>query len=259
MRPALLACILVASVVLAGCQLPIGPGGGRVGSAAKAILDPREHEKLVIEIDHPAGSAPNAEAKQILVDAMVQVSGRDRSRIDLVENGEIPAAASKKYTLNELRALEDEHRDHRTGGDTAAVYVLYVAGGYEGDDGDSRTLGIAHGGTSVAIFKGNVREGARTGVVGGIGVPTVDERCIERAVLVHEMGHALGLVDLGTPMVRDHEDKAHEGHSSNKESVMYYAVENTVDLFSFFSGGCSEIPYEFDQDDLADLRALRDS
>jgi hypothetical protein len=248
--------LLIASVLLAGCQLPVPGGGGRVGSAAKALLDPREHEKLLVEIDFPAGAAPNAEAKDILLDTLVQISGRDRSRIDLVENGEIPGDANKKYSLAELRALEAEHRDHTTGGDTAAIYILYVAGGYEGDDGDARVLGVAHGGTSVAIFKGNVRAGARSGP---LGLPTVPEACIERAVLVHEFGHALGLVNLGTPMVRDHEDKAHEGHSSNKGSVMYYAVENTVDLLSFFTGGCEEIPYKFDGDDLADLKALRDS
>lgn len=248
---------LLATLLIAGCN-GIVPDRGP-GSAAKALVDPGEHARLVVEIDHPAGAAPNAEAKSLLVDTLVEVTGRDRSRIELVEEAEIPSEPSRKYSADELRQIEAEHRDRRTGGDVAVLYVLYVAGGSDADDGDSRVLGVAYGGTSLAMMKGNIRDATRSRVVGGISVPTVEERCIERAVLVHEFGHVAGLVNLGTDMVRPHEDPNSRGHSANKESVMYYAVENTLDLFAFFTGGCSDIPYRFDADDKADLRALRDA
>lgn len=228
-----------------------------MGSAAREIVDPREHAKLLVEIDYPAGSAPNDEAKAVLKSTLAEVTGRDPSRIEFLETADIPADSGKKYSLNEIIQLENEHRDRQTQGDTAVFYVLYVAGGYEDDSGDSRVLGIAYKGTSLAIFKGNIKAATRSQVVGGISVPTVDEECIERSVLVHEFGHAAGLVNLGTPMQRPHEDAAHPGHSANKKSVMYYAVENSVDLFALFTGGCSDIPYEFDADDKADLAALR--
>lgn len=215
------------------------------------------HAKLLVELDYPAGASANAEAKSVLRSAIAEATGRDASNVEIVESADIPADRSKKYTLNDLIALEAEHRDRRSGGDTAVLYVLYVAGGYSEDAGDSRTLGVAYSGTSVAIFKGNIQEATRSRVIGGITVPTVEERCIERAVLVHEFGHAAGLVNNGAPMVRPHEDPDHPKHSSNKRSVMYYAVENTVDLFALFTGGCSDIPYQFDADDKADLAALR--
>lgn len=241
--------------LVAGCSSITGGNGA--GSAAQEIVDPRLHAKLVVEIDYPVGAAPNAEAKSVLRSTLAEVTGRDASRIELVESADIPSEPNRKYTVNDIIALENEHRDRRTAGDTAALYVVYVAGGYSEDDGDSRVLGIAYRGTSLAIFKGNIQAATRSQVVGGISVPTVEEKCIERAVLVHEFGHAAGLVNLGTPMQRPHEDPQNRGHSSNKESVMYYAVENTVDLFAFFTGGCSDIPYQFDADDKADLAALR--
>ena len=252
-----LALPLALAVALAGCNGLVPGGGGGLGSGARELVDPRLHANLVVEIDYPPGAGPNADAKAHLRSTLAEVTGRDASRIEFVEEAEVPAQSSKKYTLNDIIALETEHRDRRTSGDTAVLYVLYVAGGYSADDGDSRVLGVAYGGTSFAMFKGNIQSATRSQVIGGVFVPTIEERCIERAVLVHEFGHVAGLVNVGTPMVRPHEDPEHPGHSSNQRSVMYHAVENTVDLFSFFTGGCSDIPYQFDADDKADLAALR--
>jgi len=240
-------------MLVAGCA-GLVPGGGGPGSAARELVDPRLHARLVVEIDYPVGFAPNDEAVEVLRRTLAEVTGRDASRIEIVKSADIPAERNKKYTLQEIRALEMEHRDRRTGGDTAALYVLYLAGGYSGDQGDARVLGVAYGGTSFAMFKGNIQEATRSSL---LGLRTVEERCVERAVLVHEFGHVAGLVNLGTPMQRPHEDPDHPGHSSNRRSVMYYAVENTLDLFALFTGGCSDIPYEFDADDKADLAALR--
>jgi hypothetical protein len=252
-RPASLALALVLAPALTGCFDGMLPDRSRPGSAAKDLVDGVARPRLVIEIDYPAGYGPNAEAKTVLRNTLAEVSGRDPSRIEFVEEAEVPAQPGKKYTLNEIVALEDEHRDRRTSGDTAVLYVLYVAGGYEADEGDSRVLGVTYRGTSVAMMKGNIRDATR----GGLLEVKPEERCVERAVLVHEFGHAAGLVNIGTPMVRPHEDPQHPGHSSNRESVMYYAVENSVDLLALFTGGCSDIPYQFDENDKADLRALR--
>lgn len=250
---AVIAVLLGLNMTMAGCLDGVLPDRSRVGSAAKDLVDGVRYPNLIVELDYPAGYAPNAEAKAVLKSTLSDVSGRDPSRIDIIETASIPAQPSKKYSLTEIVALEDEHRDRRTSGDTAVLYVLYVAGGYEGDSGDSRVLGVAYRGTSVAIMKGNIKEATKSTLLS----PRPPEQCVERAVLVHEFGHAAGLVNLGTPMVRDHEDPENKGHSANRRSVMYHAVENSVDLLSFFTGGCSEIPYQFDEDDKADLRALR--
>jgi hypothetical protein len=255
-RPlALLSVLVVGGVAAAGCLDGIFPDNSRVGSAAKDLVDGTKYPRLVVELDYPPGHAPNAEAKSVLRSTLADVSGRDLSRVEIVEEAEIPAVPSKKYSLAEIVALEDEHRDHRTRGDTAVLYVLYVAGGYEADSGDSRVLGVAYRGTSVAIMKANIKDATTSTLLS----PRPPEQCVERAVLVHEFGHAAGLVNLGTPMVRDHEDPQNRGHSSSRASVMYHAVENSRDLLSIFTGGCGDIPYRFDADDKADLQALRAS
>ncbi len=44
-------------------------------------------------------------------------------------------------------------------------------------------------------------------------------------MLAHEIGHTLGLVDNGVPMVQDHEDPDHANHTADPECIMYWAYE----------------------------------
>lgn len=257
MRPSRLFAFLLVLAILSGCTFgSFTDRTSRPGSAAKDLLDPREHEKLVVELDFPSGYGPNAAAKNVLRSTLQQVTGRPAEDIVFVEDPSVAVEASRRYSFDDIRAMEDRLRSRHTGGDSAVLYLLYVAGASTEDTDDGKVLGAAYRGTSLVIFKGNIRSAANEG---GLLDTRPSEECIERSVLVHEFGHAAGLVNLGTPMVRDHEDPANPGHSANKESVMYYAVENSGDLLRLFTGGCSGVPYQFDGDDLADLRALRDS
>lgn len=248
---------LFAAALLAGCSLSeLRDRVSDPGSAGKDLVSGSKYGKLLLEIDHPSGAAPHAAALDGLKATLRGVTGK--TSVDVSLDASIPSEPSKKYSYEQLQALEREHRDRHSGGDTAVLYVLYVAGG-SADDGDAGvTLGAAYGGTSLVMFKGNIRDNSGSGPLSGR--PT--EQALEQAVLTHEFGHAAGLVNLGTPMVRPHEDPEHRGHSSNRESVMYWAVENTAGLLGLLqcglgSGDCG-IPMAFDADDKADLTALRE-
>lgn len=248
---------LAAALLLAGCTLPFGPGrDGGPGDAAHDLVSGSKYPKLVVEIDHPSGAAPTPEALDHLRATLRSVTGK--TSVDVTLSGSIPTS-SKEYTLAEIARLEDEHRDQRTSGDTAVLYVLYVAGGSEDDTSEGKVLGATYRGTSIVMFKGNIRANTNTDGNPLSGRPP--ESVVESAVLVHEFGHAAGLVNLGTPMVRPHEDPQHEGHSTNRESVMYWAVENTQGLLGLVQCGLDPtcgIPLEFDADDKADLQRLRE-
>jgi hypothetical protein len=107
----------------------------------------------------------------------------------------------------------------------------------QGDD----VLGISLTGTFSAVFVDQVDDSA-TGLV--------SPAAIEQAVAVHELGHLLGLVDLYLHTGRA--DPQHPGHSANRRSVMYWAVESSV-VGDLLTGGP---PQDFDADDLADLRRI---
>lgn len=73
---------------------------------------------------------------------------------------------------------------------------------------------------------------------------------VEGAVLVHEVGHNLGLVNIGAAMVAPHEDASHPAHDANTSCVMHYAI--ATDLVTAVTGS---LPDRFDAECIADLQA----
>lgn len=67
------------------------------------------------------------------------------------------------------------------------IHVLYLDGGTDQDSGSGSVLGLAYTGTSFALFKQSCDATANL-------VVSPDE--VEATVLVHEVGHLLGLVNL---------------------------------------------------------------
>jgi hypothetical protein len=89
----------------------------------------------------------------------------------------------------------------------------------------------------------------------------VERVCNETELIIwtHEVGHVLGLVNFGLPMVEDHEDPDHEYHDHNEDCVMHWAFERRQ---AFEKIGDRFIDDEdvslgFDEACLADIEAVR--
>jgi len=107
----------------------------------------------------------------------------------------------------------------------ARVAVIFLNGLY---DGRSDVLGIHPAGHPFSfVFKDVVRS------VGG-GATT--QRYAEQSTVVHEIGHSIGFVDNGVPMVNAHEDAEHPHHTTDEDGVMYWAVENRDGALAFLTG-----------------------
>lgn len=50
---------------------------------------------------------------------------------------------------------------------------------------------------------------------------------------MHELGHAIGLVNNGIPMSSPHQDAEHGAHTTNNECVMYWLNEGPSGLRDF--------------------------
>lgn len=232
--------IIAISLALSGCFHTQTPG-----SAYKQFLSV-SHPKMIVEIDSQTGEGPRTDAVNLLKQRIGERLNKPGGVV--FEQRDISIQAQASWTASELRALERDHRDHDTSVGTAVMYILYVGGGYEKDSPDGKVLGVAYSPSSIAIFKDNVDSTRPLGPI-----PIFSSGDVEKAVLVHEFGHLLGLVNLGLPMQTPHEDTSdeHRGHSNNQGSVMYWAVESDY-LSRIFNG---PPPTQFDSNDIADMRA----
>jgi hypothetical protein len=145
------------------------------------------------------------------------------------------------YSSTSLRSFEDNTRT-KFNSDNELMLFIYIT---EGSYTDNNVLGVAYRNTSFALFGGRIAE-----LTGGIGKPSKD--LVLQSVLRHEMGHLLGLVNLGTPMQSEHHDNGHKHHCTEKSCLMYYAVESG-DFLSNLIGVSS--PPELDSQCRADLKA----
>lgn len=226
----LLAAALLLTVSLAGCFDDLPFGGPDL--PRDYIVDD-DYDEWVIEIDYVQGHRPHADAVSLLETRMEALVRKD---VTVQVDDAIPSGRDT-WSDGAIRSLSGERQDRDHGDGTVVTHVLYLDGTYT----EGRVLGITYGDKElVAMFHETI---------GGSANLVFSARQIERAVLVHEFGHVVGLVDSGTAMASDHEDPDHQGHSDNRQSVMYWAVE-TTDITQIFTGG---IPTEFDGADRADV------
>jgi predicted Zn-dependent protease len=140
---------------------------------------------------------------------------------------ELTDVSGDSFDASELLAIAELHDDVDDTADTVSYYVLFVDGVFRDDSGERDTvLGVSLGNTRViAMFKPVIRstEGPLLAV----------SRFVEQSVLIHEMGHALGLVANGIALTSAHHDEAHGAHCTNRDCVMYYVNEGASDLALF--------------------------
>jgi hypothetical protein len=194
------------------------------GDYARDFLTQDTFDSLVLEIDWIEGWSPSPTAVDELVAALDGLC-RKPGGIQVVLDDAIPSPGRASWPVAEVSALEslhrDAYRDVETG--TAVFYALYLDAASDLDQGNSRVLGIAYHGSSVAIFAETIADVEP-------GVPLFAP--IEDTVLVHEAGHLLGLVNNGIPMTADHQDEAHGAHDVDAECIMHWTIEtqNVVDV-----------------------------
>lgn len=215
-----------------------GDGNGPPDAAGqRGVFDPRVTE-VRIELDYERGEAPYTgpilgfgDTFDLSVANLGRIfAGRKTVTLPTTLAGmeDVGAIADAELTVDDLLALAAQHRD---GADTATVktyYVLFV-GGYYTDAGGPNpgVLGVSIGDTGViAMFKDVIES---TGVA---AVPNL-ERFVEQSTLVHELGHAIGLVANGVAVTSAHHDEPHGAHCTNQDCVMYWLNEGAGDMAAF--------------------------
>jgi hypothetical protein len=103
----------------------------------------------------------------------------------------------------------------------------------------------------------STREGEIDGVVRSSSGLSNIQRYVEQSTLVHELGHAIGLVNNGVPLVSAHQDGPHGAHCTDTSCVMYWQNEGASAMAAWATQYVlSNSTILFKADCLADVDAL---
>lgn len=224
------------------------------------IIRAEPYPRLVIEVDYVEGRQPRQAVADEIEATFATLLDKPLG-IDVVVHQPIASlGADHAWTVQERIDLADATNDLPVGGDTIKIHALFLDGHAEEDDTmDGVILGAAWAFENIVMFRDTLDAGCEGVVVG----PVLEQLCADAEFLIwqHEIGHVIGLVDGGLPMVDDHldPDPAAGRHDVSHDCVMYREYEGTDAIDAAFDrivmGGPA---IEFDAACLADIAAARD-
>lgn len=176
------------------------------------VLTNETYKNLIVEVMYvwSGTAAPNVSDLEYLKTKIKQYC--HKTNVVIVVDQPVPFVNIPTYFWDSyfLSFFENQHALYITAGDTLVIRILYVPGWYSPDHA---IRGLAYGSGACCLFRNNIMSASQ-----------------ERAVLLHEFGHIIGLVNCGTPNIRDHEepDKTHRLHCKNQDTcVMYWSSPDT--------------------------------
>jgi hypothetical protein len=157
--------------------------------------------------------------------------------------------SGNNFTNESLAALTRTWREAPVAGDTVTFRILVLAGQFTDPSGRVRSDllgGHIDDSSVIVVFKPVV---ASTAAGAEAWVPSV----VEQATIVHELGHAVGMVDNGVAPIRPHADGRFIHHCTNTRCVMNAYNEGASSARAFVARFAStNDPILFDADCLLD-------
>ena len=186
-----------------------------VGASAKEFLSAGTYTSINVQLQYMPGFAPDAAALTNLTSFLNTLVNKPAG----INFSQTPISASGKsvFSIEDISALEKANRTQFSNGNVLSVYVLYVDAPFT----TANILGAAYRNTSLVIFGPTVTSNSG-------GVNQTNRTKLETTVLNHEFGHLLGLTNLGTVMVSQHEDGAHMSHCNNSSCLMYFSTQTSM-------------------------------
>jgi len=213
------------------------------GSSSNDLLSDKKFTSMVIELVYVDGFEPSAAAVNNLV-SFLQARTYKPNGITIQKRA-IPSPGKATFTIEEIATIEDANRTKYNTSNQIAVWVFFVDGKSVIDTSTSVILGMAYRNTSLVIYEQTLQKLSDS--------PLEPNRSLlETTVINHELGHILGLTNLGATLQSAHEDTSHPKHCNVSSCLMYWAAETGHGISNIVSGGTA---VQLDAQCLADLRA----
>ncbi|MFD0963316.1 membrane metalloprotease [Pseudofulvibacter geojedonensis] len=213
-----------------------------VGYSANDILSGNNFQEIEIDLMYINGFRPEQNSINNVIEFIEERTFKTTVTITprLIEDTNI-----NSYTIDNIKNLEDSNRTLFTQDNKITISALFVNGSSSSNNGNNVVLGTAYRNTSFVIYQETIQ--------GLSNSPLETNRVtLETSVILHELCHLLGLVNVGTNMVENHQDAAHGAHCNVNSCLMYYALENGNTISNTISG--NQVP-QLDSFCLQDLQA----
>ncbi|WP_445733809.1 membrane metalloprotease [Mariniflexile sp.] len=213
------------------------------GSSSNDLLSDITFKSMVIELVYVEGFEPAQTSINNFVN-FVNARIFKPNGITVVKRA-IVSPGTAPYSNQEIIDIEDKNRTKYNTNSQIAVWAFFADGASEGNTNSATILGTAYRNTSFVIYEATLRDLSNS--------PFEPNRAVlETTVITHEFGHILGLTNLGTTMVTNHEDTAHAKHCNVESCLMYWAAESGSGLDNLI--GANAAP-QLDAQCIADLQA----
>lgn len=167
------------------------------------ILTSHTYSKMLVEVISVTSCTPTKADLQYLKAKIRTYCHKED--VEIIIDPEVPYASlpTLMWYPSMLGYYEFTHSRFTTVGDTLVIRILYLPGI---NMPDITARGVAYGPYSFVLYRQQV---------------ALDH---ERAVLLHEFGHLIGLVNCGTRCTTEHQerDPNHVPHCRNEKCVMYW-------------------------------------
>lgn len=188
----------------------------KAGYSANDILSNEKFSDIYVEVMYVDGFKPSVET---LTNLKNFIGSRTNKTNIVIEERSINITLKSIYSMEDVRSIEDANRSIFSIENQLAISALFLNGKSSDDTETTTILGTSYRNTSFVIFEETIQV-ASNNILGPSKI------ILESTVILHEFCHLLGLVNLGTSMVVNHEDTAHNAHCTNENCLMYYLIEN---------------------------------
>ncbi len=226
------------------------------------VVTDAPYPSLLLEVDAQPGVGPTTAALDDVVGELTSLVAAGAlgkpdgvaARVD--EALAASAENDRAWSVGDLVAFGDAHRSVPAAPGQLVLHVLAVDGHFEGDTESERVLGIAIGHDRIALFGASIA--AECAAVSP-RLQSVVCGLAQASVLLHEIGHAMGLVADGLPMAAPHQDTEHGAHDVDEDCMMHWLADRSsfVTLLADRARAGEAAPSPFCDACLADLTAAQ--
>lgn len=184
-------------------NLPTGSSpelnGRDTGESANEILSSNKYKSLTLEILAVEGTPTNNTAINHLTSFIKKRCNKPNGINIIYKTISKPSDDNNAYSTSEIAQIEIKNRQFFNSEDNIAIHIFFADRENENSKENISTLGTAYLNTSIVIYEPSIKRLTQNDPIDTFDI-------VKSNVLIHEFCHLLGLVNIGTPMIENHED-----------------------------------------------------